>query len=279
MGKWLNVLMMLCISFFSAQFVYAQVEIKVRDTNRNYVAVDTLVITIDSNFQRFPTFQNVKYNLYNYSTTDTVYFDFEFDWFCSNSNLSAQICEHFYDNRGVCHIFHQEGKVLYDKHNRRKVYPDANNNDNFMAFDINIRYFDIEYKYEKYGKITVFKTNTNIVLDSLYLVVRRGTLPCNIPQRLDTSSDTTGMSVHNIKIDDIDIYPNPAHDYISIRSDSKGLQSYFLYAINGSIIKSGNVADLADNKLKISDVSDGMYFLKITDRKKNAYIRKLVIQH
>lgn len=278
MNKWFNILVILCVSFFSVSFVYSQVEIKVSDANRNYVSMDTLVVTIDSNSQNFPYLKTMKCNLYNY-TTNTVYFDLEFDWVCSNSDLSVQICEHFDATKGLCHLFHQEGKVLYNNHSLRKVSPDINNNDNFMAFDIGIRYYAVEDKYEKYGKISVLKSNTNIVLDSLYLVIRRGTLPCHISQPADTSPDTTGTHINTLSAGNFNIYPNPASDHITIRSENNELQSYFLYAIDGSIIKSGKAEDLTDATLNVSDVPGGMYFLKIIDRKHYAYVRKIVVSH
>lgn len=275
MKKWLYLFVILVVSICSTQLVHAQVAVKVLDSNNNYVTTDTFVVTIDSGFQWFPTYEIIKYKLYNYSPTDTIYFDFELDWFCSNSDLSAQICEHFYNNAGVCHFFHKEGKMRYDKHTLRKIYPDANNNDNFMAFDFKVRYFNIEDKYEKCGKITFFKSNSTVVLDSLYIIIKRGTLACTVPQ----PEDTTGLGIATGSTEHFSIYPNPASDYIYISSDRHELHRYILYAADGSTVSSGNVEALTDRKLNVSELSDGMYFLKVTDSNNNAYIRKIMLQH
>ena len=79
---------------------------------------------------------------------------------------------------------------------------------------------------------------------------------------------TNNIITHKIKI-----FPNPALNYIlvkNIKSDEK--LSYSIYDINGKKIKNNSfINELID----ISDIKNGMYFLKITDEE-TIYIGKFI---
>ena len=59
------------------------------------------------------------------------------------------------------------------------------------------------------------------------------------------------------------VYPNPARDYISIKSNLPTPASYNIYDITGRKIKNGNVLSAELNTISISDLSSGIFILEI----------------
>jgi len=68
-------------------------------------------------------------------------------------------------------------------------------------------------------------------------------------------------SVDDVFASNLKIYPNPANDYISILSNNVKISSVELYNILGSKIVSAKT--LTNDRLNISNVSKGIYLLKI----------------
>lgn len=77
------------------------------------------------------------------------------------------------------------------------------------------------------------------------------------------------------------IYPNPASTFFTIEGASNAeLIHYTIYNLVGEEIKSGNIASNGNNfngKVQVSDLSRGMYFVKLSDRK-NTWTKKISVQ-
>lgn len=68
------------------------------------------------------------------------------------------------------------------------------------------------------------------------------------------------------------IAPNPAIDYIQINFDIKGAKPYKIIDMNGRILSEGNIS--AEEKIDISHLTQGTYFLEIESVKKLKFIKQ-----
>jgi hypothetical protein len=77
----------------------------------------------------------------------------------------------------------------------------------------------------------------------------------------------------------IQVYPNPANDFINVKLLDKRYADYILsiYSIQGKLMISRKL-ELTDSKLDISDLSSGIYILKIFDNEKVLKLDKLIIK-
>ncbi len=85
--------------------------------------------------------------------------------------------------------------------------------------------------------------------------------------------EKSALSVNNINKENINIYPNPANDYIYVIADANA--SYKISNITGKIILSGNLD--GDKKISTSELSKGVYFIKV-DTKNKISVKRIVIQ-
>ena len=67
------------------------------------------------------------------------------------------------------------------------------------------------------------------------------------------------LSVNASQLQTLNLYPNPFEDFVYL-SDKGKVFDYNLYAIEGKLIKSG---DIKDGKLNLQDLTSGIYLLKI----------------
>ena len=86
----------------------------------------------------------------------------------------------------------------------------------------------------------------------------------NYPITTNTASTTiqNTMAVEDIKVTSIVIYPNPANDFISILH-SEQIIKVEIYSVDGRLVKS--VLNPVENKLDISSLTKGQYFIKVDD--------------
>ncbi|HYX09810.1 MAG TPA: T9SS type A sorting domain-containing protein [Bacteroidales bacterium] len=92
----------------------------------------------------------------------------------------------------------------------------------------------------------------------------------------------TPTSVDNIltgPVNDINIYPNPASDFLTIDFAVAGKQNtyyYILYNLSGQIIRSGQ----QDKKrISVSDIPEGLYLLKVVKPNQKSFTKKILIAH
>lgn len=89
------------------------------------------------------------------------------------------------------------------------------------------------------------------------------------------ATDTTTVSVGEMNLDEIKVYPNPAKDMVHIESSST-IQSMALYGIKGEMIENRSV-DSKEMELHLEGYSEGIYFLRlVTDE--GVITKKLVVQ-
>ena len=92
--------------------------------------------------------------------------------------------------------------------------------------------------------------------------------------RIDTVNFTSVLSTNDYISSKISVYPNPVKDIISITNDSNEIiKNVDISDINGRTIKS--FKSVSQNQINISDLSSGVYFLKITTDGGNA-IKKII---
>lgn len=73
----------------------------------------------------------------------------------------------------------------------------------------------------------------------------------------------------------IKLYPNPAKDYIAIESNSVKISSVEIFDLLGKRVKSQS--QLSDSRIQISDLSKGLYILKI-NAEEGSVSKKVVIE-
>ncbi|BDX39082.1 hypothetical protein CYCD_24370 [Tenuifilaceae bacterium CYCD] len=89
--------------------------------------------------------------------------------------------------------------------------------------------------------------------------------------QMPTSDDITNSSENEFKV-----FPNPATDFITISTNSNITFKYAVVDITGKAIESGILNN--NKQLSVSSLVKGLYFVKITDDKGNAFIQKFIKQ-
>lgn len=81
---------------------------------------------------------------------------------------------------------------------------------------------------------------------------------------IDTFSvDRPTAGVSEFFKNNFSVYPNPASNVINLSSATTTINAVQLTDINGRIVKSMNLSNVAEAQIDISDLNSGMYFLKI----------------
>lgn len=84
----------------------------------------------------------------------------------------------------------------------------------------------------------------------------------NIPTQV-TCMDNQVLSVNDINTDKaFSIYPNPAKDFVVIQS-VQAITGIKIYSTSGRLVKS--ITNVSHNKINVSDLLAGVYFVKIND--------------
>ncbi len=77
---------------------------------------------------------------------------------------------------------------------------------------------------------------------------------------LPGTCSTTGLEAISNN-DNIQVYPNPASDFITIKSEGDAIEEYLLYNINGQLIDKG-LGNFSDElTIPLTNISSGFYFL------------------
>ncbi|SRR5690554_1360819 len=91
-----------------------------------------------------------------------------------------------------------------------------------------------------------------------------------VPNRVNLSVNPEISSMSKVQV-----YPNPTDGILIIDSDSQSMIiNYFILNLNGSIVKNGNIGQNY-TEINISDLSNGIYFLKIENENSTEF-RKIV---
>lgn len=84
--------------------------------------------------------------------------------------------------------------------------------------------------------------------------------------------DPTG--INNIKVETLNVYPNPATDNIYIKNSEK-LSELSIYSVNGKMVYNTNNPS---NTIDISNLTSGVYAIKATDISGKIYTNSLIIK-
>ena len=74
----------------------------------------------------------------------------------------------------------------------------------------------------------------------------------------------------------LDIYPNPASDYIMVMNTQYPNLSYRFFDVTGKLIESGNVSN-SENRISVQGMEEGIYFLHLKDEDTQNDITKKII--
>ncbi|TVR80264.1 MAG: T9SS C-terminal target domain-containing protein [Chitinophagaceae bacterium] len=100
--------------------------------------------------------------------------------------------------------------------------------------------------------------------------------PFSLAYKIQEGEDPIN-SITNVLGNLIDVYPNPATEYLIIKSAENFVNSFLnIYDINGKELKSMKLNG-AEKSIQLSDFSKGVYLLTITNDK-GVYNNKIVIQ-
>lgn len=270
----LQKMVMLILLLSTSLPAFSQIDIRI-DQQGTYVSQDTMLLTIGANDNSGTGGGNkiVYFNIYNLSHTRAEAFYVEAEWLCSNSSAFYQFCQEYPPtyNSGTCHTFHRAGLRVYDDYNY--LIPADTCNYNYLRCHFFIYDYSVEEEHEKVCRFLVKRRNTHEVLDSMYLVIRRGNLPCYMDQ-----PDPTG--IHTPSVDDIaDIYPNPARNFFTIAVKQDQLTSCSLYAPDGKLVIDKRIENSERFDLNVGDLSNGIYYLRLTDKKGQSFYKKIVVDN
>lgn len=93
---------------------------------------------------------------------------------------------------------------------------------------------------------------------------------------LPSPEEVTGISSNNASQQFMKIYPNPASDFVTIKTNQlEGIKSLVLYNIVGQPILSQTF--ITEHKLSVADLNKGTYILVVTDQLANRMTSKLFV--
>lgn len=113
---------------------------------------------------------------------------------------------------------------------------------------------------------------SQLTSDIFYLrMYANSTTTCPSAYTYTASFDFT-VSTKNPKISNLEIFPNPVTDILEIRVENESISNIQLFSIDGKMIQSS----FSNNKLNISNLTTGVYFIKIATSSGLNFIEKIV---
>lgn len=253
---------------------FSQVDIRVYQAGQGgYVSLDTLTLTIDPNDNTGigATKKLVYFNIYNLSHTQPEAFYMEAEWLCSNSSAFYQFCQEYPSDysTGTCHTFHRDGVRVYDDYNYT-IPPDTCSY-NYLRCHFFIYDYSVEQQHEKICRFYIKRRNTHELLDSMYLIIRRGNLPCS-------GGGPTAINAATAE-DAVSIYPNPARNSFTIAAMQDQWAGYSLYSPDGKRIVDQKIESVKNVNIPVGNLSNGVYYLRLTDKKGQSLYKKVTVDH
>lgn len=89
------------------------------------------------------------------------------------------------------------------------------------------------------------------------------------------SPENPGTGIASVKENHCVIYPNPASEYVDIQSDIY-ISEIRLFAEDGRLVWSKNNMNTLNERISLSALSTGLYFVQITDYKGNIVKKKVI---
>ena len=86
---------------------------------------------------------------------------------------------------------------------------------------------------------------------------------------------TTNIASVNSQKYNVQVYPNPFKNSVSVNGGNQQIETVEIYAISGSLIKKQNIAETS-HEIELSELKKGMYFLKINTLEKESKMVKIL---
>jgi hypothetical protein len=126
--------------------------------------------------------------------------------------------------------------------------------------------------FNQVGEVDYIGTTVPTTADVIAIVTRNGATKQVVVRKL---ADMTNLSRNSFDaISGLNIYPNPAKNFLNITSSSLEAKTVAIYNVLGAQVLTANVTNAPIN---IASLSKGVYVVKVTEEGKTA-TRKLVIQ-
>ena len=154
--------------------------------------------------------------------------------------------------------------------------PVVNLSDTILCYDESVTFtIDTGYLYiwstgEMSNSVTYDTTNLSTGLNTVYVIVTNGM--CEVSDSVNVTFDncTKIQDVENIEFT---LYPNPAHNQITISSENLKINSIKILDITGRTIKRLLVNN-EQSIIDVSDLSNGIYFIKINQNQTVKFIKE-----
>ena len=89
----------------------------------------------------------------------------------------------------------------------------------------------------------------------------------NIFVNADATDSLLSTKSNALVANNISVYPNPSRDLVNISNDDSSIKTIEMTDLNGRVVKTVNVADSSNVQVNISDLSVGVYMMKIVSDK------------
>ena len=102
-------------------------------------------------------------------------------------------------------------------------------------------------------------------------------------QGFDISYSTSGMGIGNLQtVDDLTIYPNPAHNALHLTFNSSERQDIYchIYSIDGKLLLSdkwNGIEGKQDKTINVGSISSGVYLLELKNKDNETFRQKIII--
>ena len=102
-------------------------------------------------------------------------------------------------------------------------------------------------------------------------------------QGFDISYSTSGMGIGNLQtVDNLTIYPNPAHNVLHLTFNSSERQNiyYHIYSIDGKLLISDSwngIEGKQDKTINVGSISSGVYLLELKNKDNETFRQKIII--
>lgn len=96
--------------------------------------------------------------------------------------------------------------------------------------------------------------------------------------RIYKIKDNTPVSIEDNYFDSFSMFPNPAHNLLSIKSASENLLKVELFDITGKLIMTHTGNQQLETTIDITTLKSGIYIVAIADTKENKSFKKLIVK-
>lgn len=88
---------------------------------------------------------------------------------------------------------------------------------------------------------------------------------------------TEALSTDEFLASHLNVFPNPANDVVTVSATDTSLSSVVMTDINGRVVRTTALNNVTETQINIADLSQGVYFVKVTSDKGIA-TKKLVVE-